>query len=216
MKPSSILLPVFIVVLIALDVNTTQQKHTPAIPSDTTTSFKVGSYWVTPKPSFEFNSVSPSSGDTLNLATCAEYVYSPFGLITGNAGLKKSLLNNFSIVSRKESMPNGEFEFQILHHQSSKLILFFDDDPEASKESYILKGEIYDSDVNFDDNVKVGMTMDDFCKIFFVDFPAELKDRFKVIEFTSCVTAITHLYDFKDRKLASVKFVSDSYWKVNY
>lgn len=196
--------------------NRTDNNPTAANSVDTTKSFKVDNYWVTPKPAFDFNSLGKSSGDTLVLITCAEYVYSPFGDLKDKSDLNSSLLKNFSITDRVDSMDIGPIEFQILKHNSSRLIFFFDHDPEATKHSFIFKGEIKDSDVNFLDNIKIGMNRDDFYKTFFDNFPTATQDKFKVVVFESCIQDIKHFYNFDNNKLSSVKFITDSYWTVNY
>lgn len=192
------------------------KSHT-ALKIDTTKSFKVDTFWVTPKTSLQFNSLISSSNDTLDLVTCTEYVYSPFGILNDSSQLSKSLLKNFRIANITDSSVNNRLVLQSLKLKSSKLIVFFDHDPEASKESYIIKGEIYDRDVDFTKNIRIGMSENNFCGTFFKDFPSTLQKRYKVIVFQSCVEGIKHIYSFKDGELNSVKFecVKCS-WKVDY
>jgi hypothetical protein len=195
--------------------NQTDSKPKEDNPVDTTKSFKIDNDWVTPKSTFDLSSLSKSS-DTLSIIICDEYVYSPFGLIKDKSDLQTSLLKNFSITNRVDSMDIGPIEFQILKLNSSRLILFFDHDPEAVKHSSIFKGEIKDSNVNFSNNTKIGMDKDNFYKIFFDNFPTVIQDKFKVVVFESCIQNIKHYYNFENNKLTSVKFVTDSYWTVNY
>jgi|WetSurMetagenome_2_1015567.scaffolds.fasta_scaffold438783_1 hypothetical protein len=183
---------------------------------DTLNSIRIGNNWFTPKKSFELNSLTDSKSDTLILVTCAEYVYSPFGKISNKSELSSSNLKNFHSIDRIEKMENGDFEFQKLSLNSSHIILFFDNDPESSKSSYVFKGEIFDSQVRFDNNLKIGMNKMDFINTFFDYFPANLLNDYNTIVFKSCVVDITHIYTFKNDKLESVKFVSDSYWIVDY
>jgi hypothetical protein len=183
---------------------------------DTLKSIKIDKQWVTPKKTLELNSELNSSGDTLCIVTCTEYVFSPFGLLKDKSDIKTSLLNNFTMTDRIDTMDIGPFEFQILKHNSSRLILFFDNDPEASKHSYIFKGEINDSDVNFLDNVKIGMSKTEFYNTFFYNFPAELQNKYKTVVFISGIEDIKHFYSFNQSKLISVNFITNSYWKVNY
>ncbi len=173
---------------------------------DTTKSFKIEDNWVTPKQNFDFISVQKLSSDTLDLVSCGEYVYSPFGLLKNKYDLKNSLLKNFNISESVDSTDAGITEFQNLKIKSSSLTLFFDNDSEGVKRSYVFLGEIKDSEVNFFENVKIGMSIYDFHKTFFNDFPKELKNKFKVIIFHSCVLDIDHIYSFQDNKLSSVKF----------
>jgi hypothetical protein len=60
------------------------------------------------------------------------------------------------------------------------------------------------------------MSLDDFYKAFFDQFPTELKGKYHVILITSCVDDIIQTYTFKGGKLNSVTFKNDSYWKVDY
>ena len=53
---------------------------------------------MTPKLTFDFNSVLKSSGDTIDIVTCGEYVYFPFGHLKDKKDLKESLLKNFNII----------------------------------------------------------------------------------------------------------------------
>lgn len=186
-------------------------------PIDTNKSFKIDNYWLTPDSAFDFNSLGDATGDTLDLVTCSDYVYSPFGEMTNKKQLKKSLLNNFDIKDRTDKLVNGVFEFQILKLNTSKLILFFDDDEEATRESYIYKGEIYDKEVKFLYNISIGMNKKDFILKFFETFPDELLGKFNVIRFQTCVYGTYHVYTFKENILNSVIFQCiGCTWNLDY
>jgi hypothetical protein len=205
-----------VILISCKNVNQSKSSQNSDFKVDTLNSFKVGNDWVTPKATFAFNSFIDFKGDTLGIVTCAEYVYSPFGLIHNKAELKSSKLSNFHCVDKIEKMENGEFEFQKLSLDSNRIILFFDNDPESSKHSYVFKGEVFDNRVNFDNNVRISMTKKDFINTFFDYFPENLQKNYNTIVLKSCVDDITHIYDFKHDKLESVRFISDSYWTVNY
>lgn len=208
----------FIYLLTACD-NSSRQTNTVVITEhkiDTLKAIKIGNYWATPKKAFELNSLLDSFGDTLLLVTCSDYVYSPFGKIENRAQVKTSILKNFNIIDRSDSMDNGVFEFQILNLNSSKLILFFDNNPESTTHSYVFKGEIIDTTVVFENGVKIGMNKEKFVTTFFDSFPIDLLPKYKVVVFETCVTGMKHIYTFKENKLLSVSFISDSYWNVNY
>jgi hypothetical protein len=177
---------------------------------------KFGNDWITPKTSFDFNSFIDFHGDTLGFVTCAEYVYSPFGLINNKTELKSSRLSSFVCIEKVEKMENREFEFQKLSLGSNRIILFFDNDPESSKSSYVFKGEIFEKDVVLDNNVKIGMTKKAFIETFFDYFPEKMANRYSSIIFESCVQDIRHTYKFKNDRLEFIKFDSDSYWTVDY
>jgi len=188
---------------------------------DTTKSFKVHNLWATPKQSFDLNSLGKSSGDTLHLVTCSEYVYFPFGKLTNKSSLKTSLLKGFNITNCKldtftnimlPNDPNDDIhqwsESIELRLGVNNLSLFLDNDPEASIHGYIRGGQINDSNVIFLGNIKVGMSLQDFYKSFFDSFPNELSAKYKVVELESCVTDVTHIYSFDNGRLSTVKFVS--------
>ncbi|UOK42140.1 MULTISPECIES: hypothetical protein [Flavobacterium] len=184
---------------------------------DTTKSFKVYNYWVKPKKSFDFNSLGKSSGDTLHLVTCSDYVYFPFGKLTDKSSLTTSLLKDFTITNfQRDTFTNTNItppffqwsESLDLKLANNKLNIFLDNDLEASIHGYIRGGQIVDSKVVFSDNIKVGMSVEDFYKTFFDYFPTELNKKYNVVEFESCVTDVTHIYTFENGQLSSVKFVS--------
>ena len=193
---------------------TSLSKSQPKI--DTSKSFKINDAWVTPKLWLKYDTLGKSTSDTLDLVICGKYVYSPFGEIKNKLGFKSSLLNNFNVTNKTETMDSGPYEFQILKYKSSKLIYFFDNDPEASVHSNILKGEIYDEDVHFSKGIHVGMSTKDFYNTLFSYCPDDLLNRLRVVVLESCVQDIKQVYTFKSGVLESVKFVNDTYWIVNY
>lgn len=200
-RMTKLFLILYFVILLGGCANSTNQGLKIVVPSDTTKSFRIGDFWLTPKPSFDFNSVGKAKGDTFDLVTCSDYVYFPFGKINNKTELKSSILKDFNVINRTDSLDNGIFEFQILNNNSSKLILFFDNDPEATISSYIFKGEINDKNVRFVNKVAIGMNIKDFINEFFDLFPDELIDRYNVIVLESCVSGLNHVYTFKDKKL---------------
>jgi hypothetical protein len=185
-------------------------------PIDTTKAIKIENYWATPKQSFDFATMQDSRGDTLTFVTCAEYVYSPFGQVTNKSDIKTGLLKNFSVKERVDSMDVGSIELQILKHNSSRLIFFFDNDREASKHSFIFQGDINDNDVTLLDGIKIGMSKEKFVATFFDTFPDDLIAKYNIIAFESCTDDIRHIYTFKDDKLKSINFKTHRYWTVNY
>ena len=179
------------------------------------TSNKTKKDTIAPRQFFELLEIKEKK-DTIVFITCVEYVYSPFGIIKNKQEIKHSLLNNFVVTDRKQKQTNGEFEFQILKKDNSKLILFFDNDPEATKQSYVFKGEIYDNSVKLDYGIRIGMSIEDFFDIFLESIPEEFNKKYKVIVFESCVIGEKQVYSFENSKLVSVIFETDSYWKVDY
>lgn len=197
--------------------NSTNQGLKIVVPTDTTKSFRIGDFWLTPKPSFDFNSLGKAKGDTLDLVTCSDYVYFPFGKINNKNELKGSLLKDFNTIDRTDSLDDGIFEFQILQINSSKLILFFDNDPESTISSYIIKGEINEKNIRFVNNVTIGMSQNDFINEFFDLFPNGLIDMYNVIVLESCVSGLKHIYTFKDHRLNSIRFECvECSWNLDY
>lgn len=172
-------------------------------PVDSFKAIKINTFWIEPKSNLDFVDLIKSSDDTLSLAVCGDYVYYPFGQITASSELNSSSLKNFKVINSRE---NGEL--LRLKHNSSMLQLYFANDSELVKSSYIIGGEIYDSDVEFVSCMKIGMNISDFYNVLFVDFPTKLYNSYSVIVLESCVNGIRHIYDIRENKLFSVKFES--------
>jgi len=219
MRKVFILATLIVISLLTACNNPKQQTRNPQEKTqriDTTKSIRIGQLWITPKSTFELESGKENS-DTLLLLTCAGFVYSPFGEIKDKKSLLTSKLKNFNIIDRITKQIDGESEIQILTLKSSRLILFFDNDPEAITHSYIFKGEIFDKEVNFTNGIKIGMTKERFIKTFFEYFPEELFVKYNCIAFQSCVDDVRHTYTFENGKLKSLRFNQyDTYWKINY
>jgi hypothetical protein len=185
---------------------------------DTTKAVRIANFWTVPKESFGFyqsNASRSSRHDTLVFPTCSEYVYSPFGQMRTKLDIPKSGLKNFKVKDRTDKQDNGDFEFQILELNSNKLILFFDTTSHV-RSTYVFKGEINDNEAVFVDNVKIGMSKEDFINTFFDHFPADKLANYNTIILEPCVEDTKHVYSFVDNKLKRVEFKSVSYWTVNY
>lgn len=226
MKPYRIIVALFSFLQIGLSFGCSSPKSNPeditqktiaAKPVDTANSFKVQGTWITLMPKFEFNSLDRFSNDTLSLAICGNYVYSPFGTIDDSLKIQKSSLSNFEKTNRVDTSTPDRMIVQSLKFKSSKLLLFFDKDPEASTHSYVIKGEIYDPEVRFSDGIRVGMAKTAFFKTFFSNFPETISKQTNVFCLESCIMGIRHIYTFTDDKLTSVRFECvDCTWKVDY
>lgn len=213
------ILHVLIFYVVLTSCNNRQNNNSFAVNSvDKTKSFKLNSYWVTPKKTFKFNSLGKSSGDTLHLVTCSDYVYYPFGKLTDQSSISESLLREFTITNvKRDTFTNTNLtppffqwnESIDLTFADNKLNLFLDNDPEASIHGYIRGGQVVDSKVLFLEGIKIGININDFLNIFFDYFPAELQTKYNVVKFESCVTDITHIYIFKKGQLSSVIFISE-------
>jgi hypothetical protein len=181
---------------------------------DTTKALKIDGYWAVPKPSFDFNNLIKNTKDTLRLVTCSEFVYSPFGKLESRNAIQKSLLSRFSV---KDSIVKSRYDasaYHFLKYKTSKLILYFDND--GPTHSYIFKGLINNDGVDFENGIKIGMDKEGFLNHFFDSFPEEIISKYDFIKLESCIQDITHTYTFKENKLVSVSFITDSYLNINY
>ena len=188
------------------------------IPIDTSASFKIDSYWVTPDSSFDFNSLVKSRNDTLHLVACQKYLIEPFGPIENMAQVKTSLLQEFSAKTRYVKQENGTFPFLTLTKGKNKMLLYFSTDPDESVYSSILKGEINDSSVAFANGIRVGMPAEKFYGQFFKNLPLTLQRRYRTVVFDYCVDGdVRHTYNFENGKLTAVKFSQpEGFWKLDY
>jgi len=185
---------------------------------DTVNSFRIDSFWVTPKRLMKYGAIQESGADTLDLVMCGDYMFSPFGVIDIKSDLKTSKLFKFIITDTTAADGGGNsLKIQKLKFKSSKLILLFPDPGDNSdRSSHIVKGEIYDKDVQFINGVMIGMKIKDFYRKFFEHFPIELMNDYKVIVFDSCVEDLKHVYTFNNGELMSVKFYGNYVIKVDY
>jgi hypothetical protein len=182
---------------------------------DTTKAIRIDNYWAVPKDTFDVNSRLVGTGDTLTLLICGDYAYSPFGQLTDKSQIKNGLLKNFNITDRVDTTLIGVLEFQILNVKSSRLILFIDNTA-TTRSSYVMKGDINDNIVNFENGIKIGMSKENLIGVFFDNFPRELISKYNIIAFETCLKDLRHTYIFNDGKLKSVNFKSHAYWKVDY
>jgi hypothetical protein len=189
------------------------------VKSDTNQSVKIDGFWVEPKPvlKYAFGNEVTITADTVDLPSCGDYTFSPFGKINDRSELPKSLLKNFSITNKTDTSNGDKTIVQSLKLDSSKLLLYFDHDPEAERGSYIIKGEIYDKKVLFTNNIRIGMRKDDFYNVFFTNYPQLLQNKYHVIAFETCIEGLKHIYSFKNDRLYSVKFECiKCSWKIDY
>lgn len=204
------------VVKIERAVSVAQRKEAE-VPVDTSASFRIGAYWVTPDSLFEFNTLIKAGEDTLHIAACQKYIIEPFGPTENKAQLESSLLKGFSVKTKFVKQENGTFPFVTLRKGNNRLLLYFSTDPEELIQSNILKGEISDSSVIFANGIRIGMPTSVFYRRFFRGFPLELQHKYKTVVFDYCVDDIRHIYDIKNDRLATVKFSQPGgIWKLNY
>ena len=193
------------------------QRKEAELSVDTSASFRIGSYWITPDSLFDFNTLVKAGEDTLHIVACQKYIIEPFGPTENNSQLQKSLLKDFSVKTKYVKQENGTFPFVTLSKRNNRLLLYFSIDPEELVQSNILKGEINDSSVVFANAVRIGMPASDFYSQFFKSFPLALQHKYKTVVFDYCVDDIRHIYDIKNDRLATVKFSQPGgIWKLDY
>ena len=168
----------------------------------------------TPKFSTEFGALLKHDHDTLGISVNSTYVYFPFGLIKSKSKPNLGILRNFHITNKIEKTDIGNIDIQTLKHGSSKLIFYFNT-VNGAKYCDIVKGEIYDTDVQFINGIKIGMSIDDFYNCFFDRFPIELENKYVVFALES-VDEVKHVYSFENGRLKSVKFQSNRAFEVDY
>ena len=153
----------------------------------------------------------------MHIAGCQKYIIDPFGQIENKSKLKTSLLKKFSVKTKYVKQENGTFPVLILSKGLNKLVLYFDQEPDASASSYVFEGEINDSSVAFANDIRIGMSAGKFYRQFFSVFPLELERKYKVVVLDYCVDGIRHVYDIKNGRITTVKFSDPgSFWKINY
>ncbi len=172
----------------------------------TTTVYGGDSPKIIPRDSFEFNSRIQTQSDSLWLVTCADYVYFPFGKLNSNLDLPSSPLKAFAVTASLDTMVNGIFQLHRLRLGSSHMVLWFDDDSEATIHSYILKGQIQDKAIRFINGVHVGIGLHAFLSKFLISFPNETLNKCSTVILESCIEGIRHVYSFRHGKLISVRF----------
>jgi len=189
------------VIFISACLGSPEKRQSKVNLVDSCKFIKIDHFCVEPKLNLEFNTLIKSYEDTLSMAICGDYVYYPFGQLTASPELATSRLKNFKVIN---SGRNGELLG--IKHNSSMLQLCFTNNSESVTSSYIIGGEIKDSDVEFINGMKIGMKVSDFYNKLFLDFPSQLYNNFTVIVLESCVNGIRHIYNFHENKLFSVKF----------
>jgi hypothetical protein len=181
---------------------------------NTSKKFKVNGLWVIPKHSTEFDTLLKSTYDTLDIAVNSTYIYFPFGAIKAKVSPDLGLLKNFNIKNVTIKTDIGDMHLQILKHGSSRIIYSFNATYKGSN-SDLYEGEIYDTDVQFVNDIQIGMSIDDFYSHFFDLMPIEIRNKYACFMLES-VDGIKHIYSFENNKLKSVKFTRNTYWKLGY
>ncbi|OOQ60564.1 hypothetical protein [Mucilaginibacter pedocola] len=207
-------LMIFVSVLGCIQSKPTTLSNTPQQLIDTSKAIKVSGQWVIPNNLID-QDTAWVTGDTLKFITCNDFVYNPFGKTTTRSDLRNTLLKKFTISDKVVESRFGSFKLNMLNYKSSKLAFFLDDD-DTLTHSNIAKGEIYDSEAELLNGIKVGMTDESFYKKFFKFFPDELRVKYKVVALNACVDDITHIYSFEYGKLKSIKFTNQYVFNVEF
>ena len=161
---------------------------------------------VVPKKSFDMLQIKTDSVNFLEIITCGNYVYFPFGYNQKREESVLQVLNHFSDSIVNYPYADTVLRFHSLKYRSSHLLLFFDNDPEAEVSSYILKGQVLDKSIPLVNGIHIGMTIESFLKKFFNRFPNRWATNLDTIVFDSCVEGIKHIYRFSNHRLVQVRF----------
>lgn len=181
--------------------------------------FQIDSYTIKPKRTFYLNNNPRISHDTIFFIVCSDYIYYPFGQIKSKGDFNKSLLRTWHLTNVIDSIvyPDQKTELNLLDLNNNRVITFIDNDIEAVKSSYILKGELNDQSAILVNNIKIGMSSRLFYDKFFDDFPVQLNDRFQFIVFETCVDGLKHVYSFSNGILNKIRFGPEEGWTfLNY
>lgn len=184
---------------------------------DTSKAFKFENQWIKPADSVDLSSIQAKGTDTLLIAACSDYINHPFGKIEQKSELSKSLLGKFKVTSKKKKIYDNSkelSEFQVLTFRTNKLLCYFDNDPESSPHSIIVRGSINTNDVKLAKGVHLGMNANDFLKVFFKEGPQNLPYKYFLI--SPCVGDTNHLYTFENGRLTDIKFIGDGFSKISY
>ena len=126
------------------------------------------------------------------------------------SNFKQTVLENFTIHQLKKEHEGLLTVCKVkMELKNSFLLLQFDNDGEGSTHSYVARGQINDGEVKFANNIRIGMSIDDFSSVFFEQFPQAMLSKINVIILDYCINDIIHIYNFKNGKLSSVNFVKE-------
>jgi hypothetical protein len=71
--------------------------------------------------------------------------------------------------------------------------------------------------MKFVNDVRIGMTKEDFFNVFFDNFPKALAAGFNEIGLIACVDGTNHHYTFKNNKLYAIRFdCPGCTWGIDY
>ena len=169
-------------------------------------TFRIGSYPVSLKNTFEFYELEKAADDTLRIQICSDNLFSPFGVIRDTNQFANSQFKNY-LLDNTVGVGDDEKTIQsVVMKDSSRLAFYFFHTNESAPHSYIIQGVVYDTAIHIFKTVRVGMKKEDFYKTFFNTFPAELMEKFRFVVFETCVFGIRETFRFRNNKLASARF----------
>lgn len=146
------------------------------------------------------------TNDTLTITTTGWEFYYPFGKIK-NLSKLKSVFAGYKYA--EETTDNS----LVLHrfYKDSSFVKFIKSDDGDSYE--IVSGLINSNDLIIDNHIAIGMSQENFYKLFFKQNVANYLEGVKIIEIITTVRGVWHYYVFSGGKLLYVKFSTD--YQVN-
>ena len=158
------------------------------------------------KPEFEFHSISKNSNDTLEIVTCGETVYFPFGKLKPPLDLSRSLLKEFK---QSESTyieePLTIWKYK-LNLKESWLDLYFDNNQEGAIASYVIGGKIINKNIRFENGISVGLTRKELFEKILKKYDVALFNKLKTVTFIPCVDGVKQIIRINDKKIIEISF----------
>ena len=142
--------------------------------------------------------------DTLEIVSGSDFLYYPLGSCQGAACLK-SKLPKFAFQTEIDATDEPvNLEWGTFNNSFIKMIY----DPEK-KRMQIVSGKIVDPEVVFTNGIRPGISKERFMSLFIKDHSFTKGSRPKIVQLTSVVNGISHIYSFEDNALKSIEFNTD-------
>lgn len=144
--------------------------------------------------------------DTLSLIVMSKEVYYPFGKLKNEEQLKR--ISPY-LQLKSESYKDSILDTVTLIRLSFKgsFLKFYNNSETGMFE--IVSGKITNKEINVFKTVHLGMSMEDFLRIYFTKSIDKFTKEISVIELVSGIDGVWQHYEFKDNRLKQVTFVTD-------
>lgn len=144
--------------------------------------------------------------DTLSLIVMSKEAYYPFGRLKNTEQLKR--ISPY-LQLKSESYKDSVLDTVTLIRLSFKgsFLKFYNNGETGMFE--IVSGKITNEEINVYKTVHLGMSMEDFLRIYFTKNIDKFTKDISVIELVSGIDGVWQHYEFKDNRLKLVTFVTD-------